>query len=122
MLGVFDFVPRWRPLPWLLTEVTACAATGHEAVQFLYLAPESGGVVRVPLLPGPTGESLPPQTLQPAGVPARVTGLAVARLHQHVQAVYAVAGDEAVYRFSVDGVADQRIEWTPPVDSRRSAP
>ena len=125
VLGVFDRVPQWLSLPWLLTEVTACAATGHDPAQFgsgfVYLIREDGPMLRLTLRQWRLGDG-PPETLQPAGVPARVTGLAVARLRRHVEAVYAVAGDEAVYRFSVDGVADQRIEWSLPGGSPRSAP
>jgi hypothetical protein len=54
--------------------------------------------------------------LSPDGVPTTLTGLAVARLAERVDVVYAVAGDDTVYRFSLAGEADQRI--TPGIGAR----
>lgn len=49
----------------------------------------------------------------PAG-PLTFSALAVGDIQKHWEVLYAVAGDDAVYRFDSELRPDQRIEWTLP--------
>lgn len=111
--------PVALPQAWRDAGVTACARAGHH----LLLAIAGRGVVEVrlgTLERAPEGALRWPiveaRWLAPEGVPTILTGLAVARLAERVDVVYAVAGGDAVYRFSLAGEADQRI--TPGVGTR----
>jgi hypothetical protein len=104
--------PVVLPQAWREAGVTACARAGND----LLLAIAGRGLVWVRLgTPerAPEGSRRWPIVealrLRPEGVPTTLSGIAVARLAERVDVVYAVAGDDAVYRFSLAGEADQRI-------------
>ncbi len=108
-----------RRLVVAVGDVTACAASRHSrAPRVVFLGSRDQGVLRLDVVDGRSQPDL--RWLTPAGVPATLRGLAVARLRGVGDLVYAVAGDEAIYRFSPDGVADQRIAVEPAGVGRRA--
>ena len=105
----------------LSSEATACA--GGQNV--LYVALKDQGIFRLDIGQYPTGRPLDwrrggkvmarGSLKGPAG-PVNFTALAVADIDDAWEVLYAVAGDDAVYRFSGDLRPDRRIELTlPPV-------
>jgi hypothetical protein len=109
----------------LSSEATACA--GGQNV--LYVALKDQGILRLDIGQYPTGRPLDwrrggkvmarGSLNGPAG-PVNFTALAVADIDYAWEVLYAVAGDDAVYRFSGDLRPDQRIELTlPPVRDGR---
>jgi hypothetical protein len=95
-------------------EVTSCTAS----TWYLYLAFSNGTIrkfFRVSLGGRPTYSAVPEWKGGVASVagpvrPTHFTGLMVSDLEQHWEVLYAVAGNGAIYRFTADGIADQRIE------------
>jgi hypothetical protein len=95
------------------SEIVACAASGTA----MYVSLRDHGIVHLPFSPRkPDAQARPrfPATsravLEKSSVGARdFTGLATGPA-SHPNVVYAVAGDDAIYRFSATGEPDQRVE------------
>jgi hypothetical protein len=105
----------------LTDEVTACAATKSLISSSLYLAIKNAGIrqlkLRSPGEPskpqvigeGPFWQNSKPIVMNRPTGPKNFTRLAVSELEEYWELVYGVAGDDAIYRFTADGVPDQRI-------------
>jgi len=118
--GEWQPAMRLTPPAWLLdSDVTACTATQRH----LYFAGKGRGLVQTSL----TYDNLArqradidrwtfaaPRQLGVPGGPATFVALAAAERPDLWEVLYAVAGDDAVYRFTGNGLPDQRIEMETP--------
>jgi len=90
-------------------KITACAA----GRQTLFIALDNGSVHRLST-PAGRGSSRPvwaASKFPPGAGPQHFVGMATGELERDLEVVYAVSGTGTVYRFTGDGVPDQRVEF-----------
>lgn len=118
------------PADILTAEVTACTASENA----LYLALKDKGIRRLSFRhvsersgvsiseyiegEAPFWQASKQITLDAPGGRKNFTGLAVAELETGWEVVYGVTGDDTIYRFTAEGVPDQRIEVELPPSAR----